>query len=132
MYGITHHSSSQITKKRVNTVLFLTWKILSETQIPHISLVSQTFRRPLKSISISKIKTPERKTLLKRQVKKLTTKKIDRLSPKKKRIVSQHQFSCEPGSKLLVLGMAIQPLIGNPHNGYRLMTIPYYMEIMGV
>ena len=24
----------------------------------------------------------------------------------------------EPGSKLLVLGMVIQPLIGNPYNGY--------------
>ena len=43
----------------------------------------------------------------------------------------------EPGSKLVVLGMAIPPLIGNPYNGYitptiGLMTIPYYMEIMGV
>ena len=41
----------------------------------------------------------------------------------------------EPGSKLLVLGMVIQPLIGNPYNWYinpiiGLMTIPYYMEIM--
>ena len=31
--------------------------------------------------------------------------------------------SCEPGSKLLVLGMVIQPLIGNPYNGY---INPYY------
>ena len=45
----------------------------------------------------------------------------------------------EPGSKLLVLGMVIQPLIGNPYNGYinpystiGLMTIPYCMEIMEV
>ena len=43
----------------------------------------------------------------------------------------------EPGSKLVVLGMVIPPLIGNPYNGYinpyyGLMTIPYYMEIMGV
>ena len=30
---------------------------------------------------------------------------------------------CEPGSKLLVLGMVIQPLIGNPYNGY---INPYY------
>ena len=29
----------------------------------------------------------------------------------------------EPGSKLLVLGMVIQPLIGNPYNGY---INPYY------
>ena len=29
----------------------------------------------------------------------------------------------EPGSKLLVLGMVIPPLIGNPYNGYR---NPYY------
>ena len=29
----------------------------------------------------------------------------------------------EQGSKLLVLGMVIQPLIGNPHNGY---INPYY------
>ena len=29
----------------------------------------------------------------------------------------------EPGSKLLVLGMVIQPLIGNPYNGY---IKPYY------
>ena len=29
----------------------------------------------------------------------------------------------EPGSKLLVLGMVIQPLIGNPYNGYKK---PYY------
>ena len=28
-----------------------------------------------------------------------------------------------PGSKLLVLGMVIQPLIGNPYNGY---INPYY------
>ena len=32
-------------------------------------------------------------------------------------------YSCEPGSKLLVLGMVIQPLIGNPYNGY---INPYY------
>ena len=43
-------------------------------------------------------------------------------------------ISFEPESKLLVLGMVIQPLIGNPYNGYitptiGLMTIPYYMEI---
>ena len=31
--------------------------------------------------------------------------------------------SFEPGSKLLVLGMVIQPLIGNPYNGY---INPYY------
>ena len=29
----------------------------------------------------------------------------------------------EPGSKLPVLGMVIQPLIGNPYNGY---ITPYY------
>ena len=29
----------------------------------------------------------------------------------------------EPGSKLLVLGMVIQPLIGNPYNGH---INPYY------
>ena len=29
----------------------------------------------------------------------------------------------EPGSKLLVLGMGIQPLVGNPYNGY---INPYY------
>ena len=29
----------------------------------------------------------------------------------------------EPGSKLLVLGMVIQPLVGNPYNGY---INPYY------
>ena len=29
----------------------------------------------------------------------------------------------EPGSKLLVLGMVIQPLIGNPYTGY---INPYY------
>ena len=32
-------------------------------------------------------------------------------------------FTFEPGSKLLVLGMVIQPLIGNPYNGY---INPYY------
>ena len=31
--------------------------------------------------------------------------------------------SYEPGSKLVVLGMAIPPLIGNPYNGY---INPYY------
>ena len=40
----------------------------------------------------------------------------------------QHWIYCattpyEPGSKLLVLGMVIQPLIGNPYNGY---INPYY------
>ena len=34
-----------------------------------------------------------------------------------------HDFSYEPGSKLVVLGMAIPPLIGNPYNGY---INPYY------
>ena len=29
----------------------------------------------------------------------------------------------EPGSKLVVLGMVIPPLIGNPYNGY---ITPYY------
>ena len=33
------------------------------------------------------------------------------------------QDHIEPGSKLLVLGMVIQPLIGNPYNGY---INPYY------
>ena len=32
-------------------------------------------------------------------------------------------MSYEPGSKLVVLGMVIQPLIGNPFNGY---INPYY------
>ena len=32
-------------------------------------------------------------------------------------------LSYEPGSKLLALGMVIQPLIGNPYNGY---INPYY------
>ena len=42
------------------------------------------------------------------------------------------------GSKVAVLGMVIQPLIGNPYNGYINPYywvdefIPYYMEIMGV
>ena len=35
----------------------------------------------------------------------------------------QTSSSNEPGSKLLVLGMVIQPLIGNPYNGY---INPYY------
>ena len=34
-----------------------------------------------------------------------------------------HKVQYEPGSKLLVLGMVIQPLIGNPYNGY---INPYY------
>ena len=33
------------------------------------------------------------------------------------------EYVYEPGSKLLVLGMVIQPLIGNPYNGY---INPYY------
>ncbi len=47
-------------------------------------------------------------------------------------------FQYEPGSKLVVLGMAIPPLIGNPYNGYINPYcwvdefIPYHMEIMGV
>ena len=32
-------------------------------------------------------------------------------------------ISYEPGSKLVVLGMVIPPLIGNPYNGY---INPYY------
>ena len=32
-------------------------------------------------------------------------------------------FPYEPGSKLVVLGMVIPPLIGNPYNGY---INPYY------
>ena len=42
----------------------------------------------------------------------------------------------EPGSKLVVLGMAIPPLIGNPYNGYINpyywveFPIPYYMELL--
>ena len=34
-----------------------------------------------------------------------------------------YQLPIVPGSKLLVLGMVIQPLIGNPYNGY---INPYY------
>ncbi len=34
-----------------------------------------------------------------------------------------HSIPCVLGSKLLVLGMVIQPLIGNPYNGY---INPYY------
>ena len=34
-----------------------------------------------------------------------------------------HAPTYEPGSKLVVLGMAIPPLIGNPYNGY---INPYY------
>ncbi len=32
--------------------------------------------------------------------------------------MTTHVKSYEPGSKLLVLGMVIQPLIRNPYNGY--------------
>ena len=35
----------------------------------------------------------------------------------------------EPGSKLLVLGMVIQPLIGNPYNGY---INPYGLGLMSL
>ena len=38
-------------------------------------------------------------------------------------IVEENKQSYEPGSKLLILGMVIQPLIGNPYNGY---INPYY------
>ena len=46
----------------------------------------------------------------------------------RKEWVCYDSFPCvkivyEPGSKLLVLGMVIQPLIGNPYNGY---VNPYY------
>ena len=43
-----------------------------------------------------------------------------------------------PWSKVAILGMVIPPFNRNPYNGYiftptiGLMTIPYYMEIMGV
>ena len=37
--------------------------------------------------------------------------------------MTQKTATCEPGSKLVVLGMAIPPLIGNPYNGY---INPYY------
>ena len=46
--------------------------------------------------------------------------------------------SYEPGSKLVVLGMAIPPLRGNPYNGYINPYYwvdeftPYYTKIMGV
>ena len=35
----------------------------------------------------------------------------------------RYDYTYVPGSKLLVLGMVIQPLIGNPYNGY---INPYY------
>ena len=38
-------------------------------------------------------------------------------------IFLESRFLSEPGSKLLVLGMVIQPLMGNPYNGY---INPYY------
>ena len=46
-------------------------------------------------------------------------------------------MSCVPGSKLPMLGMVISPLIGIVIMGIYaptigLMTIPYYMETMGV
>ncbi len=51
-------------------------------------------------------------------------KSISCLSPEIKCMnISQILRLCEPGSKLLVLGMAIQPLIRNPYNGY---INPYY------
>ncbi len=50
-----------------------------------------------------------------------------------------HEVSNEPGSKLLVLGMVIQPLIGilimgpyKPLCDWVEFPIPYYMEIMRV
>ena len=48
------------------------------------------------------------------------------IPPQKKKsceIISTSQPSYVPWSKLLVLGMVIQPLIGNPYNGY---INPYY------
>ena len=41
----------------------------------------------------------------------------------KKTSSKNHVRGYEPGSKLLVLGMVIQPLIGNPYNWY---INPYY------
>ena len=38
-------------------------------------------------------------------------------------VIANNLSSSEPGSKLLELGMVIQPLIGNPYNGY---IKPYY------
>ena len=58
-----------------------------------------------------------------------TTQQLDKLLPD----------ACEPGSKLVVLGMVIQPLIGilimGPYKPLRTWVdefIPYNMEIMGV
>ena len=38
-------------------------------------------------------------------------------------VINSTVSTVEPGSKLVVLGMAIPPLIGNPYNGY---INPYY------
>ena len=45
------------------------------------------------------------------------------MKPPSHHSVSKPCLLDEPGSKRLVLGMVIQPLIGNPHNGY---INPYY------
>ena len=55
-------------------------------------------------------------------------------NPKKKVIF---QPSCVPGSKLLVLGTVIPPLIGSPYNGYinpyyKVDDHPYHRKTMGV
>ncbi len=70
----------------------------NSTQIIHLTnrLISQLFPRSeqvLNSTSALEILLEDRSTL-------------------------KTQLSCVPGSKLLVLGMVIQPLIGNPYNGY--------------
>ena len=42
------------------------------------------------------------------------------------------RFLHEPGSKLLVLGMVIQPLIGNPYNIYNGYINPYGLGLMSL
>ncbi len=49
--------------------------------------------------------------------------KNHQLNKSKMRDPTNQIWTYEPGSKLVVLGMAIPPLIGNPYNGY---INPYY------
>ena len=58
------------------------------------------------------------------------------IQPLTKSLVTAHLAPlCVPGSKLLLLGMVIPPLIGNPYTEYinpKVDDHPYHRKIMGV
>ena len=139
--AISHSASQQNTSPTEAADLLTHWVTHLGTYTVSRSSIKPGLPRPLLGSSLQVLWSPRlhqspsrslseilKKTWTNWTFKKLLTWKNARKWRCQKEICNQMEPHV-PWSKVAILGMVIQPLIGNPYNGY---INPYYWETMGV